>query len=600
MSKRDKAKRRRRIEPQFWPLGDRRPHRWGYTDSGFEVIDRDTVRFLGERYPVSGTEMHKFMSFAREVLGADIDPRDRITEREPKPVRVPVLNEDFEDELERIFPPSQISRDDAERLRHSHGQTTSEDVYPVMYDELGRMVDLVFWCESEDDAVKLLRLAGKHDVCLVPYGGGTNVSGALVLPEDETRTIVCVDMTRMNRLLELDEENLTASFEAGIMGGDLENELGARGYTCGHEPDSIELSTLGGWIATNASGMKKNRYGNIEDIVENATLVTPKGRIEHLRPFPRASLGVRPLPSIFGTEGNLGIITRATIRIHELPEVKEYNSFLFHSMEDGASFMHELAHSGAVPASVRLVDNEQFRFGQALKGRPQGLHKLKSRFQKWLITKVLGFDPYGMVVATLVFEGTKEQVRYQKKTCSAIARSYRGFSAGPSNGRQGYMLTFAIAYIRDFMTSMHILGETFETTVPWNRIHPVTEAVRRRLEELHGEQGLPGKPFLSFRITQIYHTGVCIYFTLGLYLRDVAQPHLVLARIEHELRSTILEHGGSLSHHHGVGKIRRDFLRQELSGAAIRSLQETKSVFDPQNLFAIRNGAFGLAPVSES
>ena len=124
-----------------------------------------------------------------------------------------------------------------------------------------------------------VELAAAHDVCLVPYGGGTSVSAALKLPADETRFIVSVDMRRMDAIEWLDHENLRACVQAGITGSHLEERLAEQGFTCGHEPDSVELSTLGGWIATNASGMKKNRYGNIEDIVENVTMVTPRGVI---------------------------------------------------------------------------------------------------------------------------------------------------------------------------------------------------------------------------------------------------------------------------------------------------------------------------------
>jgi alkyldihydroxyacetonephosphate synthase len=572
-----------------WPDGERRHHRWGYTDSEFEVIDRDTVRFVGDRYPISGTTMPHFLRFAREVIGVDIDPRDTRPEREAPSVPEAKENRAFVKELFETFDASRHSFDDRERLIHSHGQTTSEDVFPALYGSIDRVVDLVVWCESHDEVLSLVELANKHNVCLVPYGGGTNVSAALVLPSDEKRMIVSVDLRRMKRLLHLDAENLTATFEAGIYGGDLENALHERGFTAGHEPDSIELSTLGGWIATYASGMKKNRYGNIEDIVLNATMVTPAGVVEHRRTFPRYSHGVRAISPLFGSEGNFGIITRATIRIHALPELQEYNSFLFPSVDAGLVFMNELAHSGGVPASVRLVDNEQFRFAQSLKGAPRGWKRVASRLQKLMITRVLRFDPHRMVVATIVMEGSREEVGFQKRVSTRIARRHRGFAAGPSNGRQGYMLTFAIAYIRDFMTAMHILGETFETTVPWSKVLSVTTAVGSRLSELCREHGVPGKPFLSYRITQLYQSGVCVYFTMGLYLKGFDDPAAVLAEIEHELRRTVIAEGGSLSHHHGVGKIRRDFLHEEMPEFAADSIRSLKRSYDSKNVFAIGN-----------
>ncbi len=184
------------------------------------------------------------------------------------------------------------------------------------------MVDLIVYPESHEEAATLVARAAEHDVCLVPYGGGTSVSAALKLPVTEKRMIVSVDMRRMDAIEWIDRDNMRASVQAGITGKHLEERLAAEGFTCGHEPDSVELSTLGGWIATNASGMKKNRYGNIEGIVENVTMVTPRGVIEHLMNMPRVSMGVEPRQMTFGSEGNLGLITRAVIRIHKLPEVK--------------------------------------------------------------------------------------------------------------------------------------------------------------------------------------------------------------------------------------------------------------------------------------
>ena len=187
---------------------------------------------------------------------------------------------------------------------------------------------MVVWPESTEDVQGLIALAAKWNVCLVPYGGGTNVSNALLLPPNEKRKIVSVDMRRMNEVLSIDRKNLTARVQAGITGAGLEEALQAHGYVAGHEPDSMELSTLGGWISTNASGMKKNRYGNIEEIVEKITLITPKGEVSHLDTGPRRSAGIQPRDITFGSEGNLGIITEATLNIHPSPEETRFGSFV--------------------------------------------------------------------------------------------------------------------------------------------------------------------------------------------------------------------------------------------------------------------------------
>ena len=150
----------------------------------------------------------------------------------------------------------------------------------------------------------------------------------------------------------------------------------------------------------------------------------------------------------------------------------------------------------------------------------------------------------------------------------------------------------AIAYIRDFFNQYHVLGETFETSVSWNRIHQLCQNVKKGLEEKCADYHVPGKPFLSYRVTQTYHTGVCVYFTMGLYTKGLDKPDEVFSQIERHLRQIILDNGGSLSHHHGVGKIRQSFLPQIQSIASIQFLQNCKRAIDPKNVFGIRNGAF--------
>ena len=576
--------------------GERHPHKWGYTDTRFEFDGPKTVRVTGSRYPLAGFTMPHFIPFVEEMLQVPIDPNERAVEKEGRVVPPSRADASLVTAWQDALGREGVSLDDDERLIHSHGQLSVDEVYRVLYgDDLGRVVDLVLYPASEEQVSTIVRLASERDVCLVPYGGGTNVSGALALPADDERVFASVDMRCMNRIVELDEENLQACVEAGIAGKELERALAARGYTAGHDPDSIELSTLGGWIATNASGMKKNRYGNIEDIVLEATLVTPTGALETLHTTPRNSTGIQPRGLLFGSEGNLGIITKAVLKIHPVPEVREYGSLVFKSFAQGVAYLQALRQTGTLPASIRLVNNQEFRFGQALKAAPSPLQHLKEKVQKFALLKVLGFDPLKMAACTIAMEGTRAEVAHQKRTIFKLAKAHGGKSAGATNGRRGYMLTFGIAYIRDFLNQFDFLGETFETSVPWSRIHDVTQAVQAELSAQCSARGVAGRPYLSYRVTQTYHTGVCIYFTMGFSGRGLAHPIAVYHDVEHALRQTILDHGGSLSHHHGVGKIRQSFVRHIQSDNSIEVLRKTKQALDPQNIFGIQNGIFGRA-----
>jgi alkyldihydroxyacetonephosphate synthase len=236
------------------------------------------------------------------------------------------------------------------------------------------------------------------------------VTDALGCPVDEERSIVSVDLSRLNRILWIDPVNLMACFQAGAVGRRLQAELAHHGFTLGHEPDSVEFSTLGGWIATHASGMKKNRYGNIEDLVLDVHVITASGPLSRPHVAPRESAGLDPRRWLFGSEGTLGIITHAVVKIFPLHEVQKYDSVLLPSFEDGVGFLYDLAREGRPPASVRLVDNLQFQLSQTLKPTSRGAKALVSKTQKFFVTKVKGFDPDRMVACTLLYEGRRDEV----------------------------------------------------------------------------------------------------------------------------------------------------------------------------------------------
>lgn len=574
------------LDPTPWD------HRWGYRDTRLVVFPDQSVEMTGSRYNLCGYRMPYLIPFINRELDVSIDfssARPLTVEHRVTPV---TRNEAFLAALAGALRDEQFSFDDRERLLHSHGQTTTEEVSRVLYEDLDRTVDLVVWPESDEDCQAVVSLADEHGVCLIPYGGGTNVSSALLVPLAETRMVVSVDMKRMDRILSIDRANLTATVQAGITGSRLEELLEKEGLTCGHEPDSVELSTLGGWIATNASGMKKNRYGNIEDLVENVSLVTPRGVIEQRYSSPRQSPGIQLQKALFGSEGNLGLITKAVIHVHALPEVKKYGSVIFADWATGVSFMEALNRAGTKPASIRLVDNLQFRLGQALKAAPTGSKVLKGKVEEIVVTRIKHFDHHTMVAATIVYEGTATEVATQEKVVAATAKRFGGLQGGAANGERGYMLTYAIAYLRDFLADYYIIGETYETTVPWDKIHDVCAAVERVANTEHRRLGFPGRPFTTPRLTQMYHSGVCIYFTHGLYHRGIEGGDEKFAEMERNIRAAIMDAGGSISHHHGIGKLRKYFVDRVATPETVAAVKSLKQAVDPQNVFAVGNNIF--------
>ncbi len=568
---------------------------WGFADTSFGMDEQGIVRLSGKRYELCGVELPDLIPFARDVLGVNIDPRQVLEPNAPTSLEPSRARKTLLDALREVVGEDHVTMDDAARRRHGHGHT-QEEIYSVRYGRLGRAPDVVVFPGSEQDVVAIVRVAALAGACVIPYGGGTNVTEALRCPEGEERAIVSVDMKRMSRILWIDEGSRTACIEAGAVGRHLSSALARRGFTLGHEPDSIEFSTLGGWIATRSSGMKKNKYGNIEDLVIDVRMVTPAGVLGGRAPNPRESVGPDGRHVVLGSEGSLGIITSAIVKIAPVAEVERYGCILFRDLDAAMAFLRDLSVAGDLPASVRVMDNLQFRLGLALKPKAKGAQRWKSRLDRWVVTGMRGFRSEELVACTLVYEGSRSQVARQARAARSLAARHGGLGAGAENGRRGYQLTFGIAYIRDFLMKYYVLAESFETSVPWTSVTKMCANVRRRVEEEHRKRELPGRPFLSMRVTQIYDTGVCVYFYLAYYFRGVPDPSRVYGELEHAAREEILAAGGSLSHHHGVGKIRLSFLAQVKSPAALSLARAAKTALDPTNVFGAGNNAFGLDP----
>ncbi|CAG5125360.1 unnamed protein product, partial [Candidula unifasciata] len=553
---------------------------WGYKDSKFFVNKDGGCTMPGLRdwmYKNVGIRLEHKAPSQPEISAANIP--------------LPIKNEAFIADLRR----TSISHSDdcQDRLFRAHGHTLHE-IFLLREGKFDRIPDLVVWPMSHDDVVKVVELACKHNVVIIPFGGGTSVSLAVECPLEEKRMIISLDTSQMNRILWIDEKNLTMRAECGIIGQDLERKLAEKGFCTGHEPDSMEFSTLGGWVATRASGMKKNLYGNIEDLLVHVRMVTPRGVMEKNCQVPRMSSGPDIHHFILGSEGTLGVITEVTLKIRPLPPCKKYGSIVFPDFEHGVNCMREVAKQRCAPASIRLMDNEQFQFGHALKVESKSLvTSFMDGLKKFYITKLKGFDPSKLAVATLLFEGTKEEVAAQEKRVYEIASKFRGIPGGADNGERGYMLTFVIAYLRDIAFDYCVVAESFETSVPWDRCLDLCQNVKERLYRECKDNGIQYPPYITCRVTQTYDSGACVYFYFAFNYRGISNPVHIYEHIENCGREEILANGGSISHHHGVGKIRKRWLRKTVGDIGVGSMQAVKQYIDPHNIFGNNNLMIG-------
>nr|XP_012144006.1 PREDICTED: alkyldihydroxyacetonephosphate synthase isoform X4 [Megachile rotundata] len=353
-------------------------------------------------------------------------------------------------------------------------------------------------------------------------------------------------------------------------------------------------SDLGGWVATRASGMKKNRYGNIEDLVVRVRMVTgriddPEITLERSLLVPRASCGPDFDHMILGSEGTLGVVTEVVLKIRPIPKVVKYGSIVFPNFLTGVSALRQIAKERRQPASIRLMDNEQFQFGQALRPEPGWGGLILQGLKQAYITRIKRFKWDQICVATLLFEGsTTADVAIQEKNVYNIAKQYNGVPAGETNGERGYVLTFVIAYIRDLGLNYSVLAESFETSVTWNRAVSLCRNVKSRVARECYAHGVK-RYLISCRITQTYDSGCCVYFYMAFNYKDLSDPVEVYERIEHKAREEILANGGSLSHHHGVGKLRSCFYPDVVGEIGVSLYRAAKAHLDPHNIFAAGN-----------
>lgn len=561
---------------------------WGFDDTRFTVNAQGIVRLEGTRYLYSGAELPALRGWMEETIGASMDrpaPEPQASMSVSSPIHADTSK--FIDSLAGVS--MEVSLSIPDRIDHAHGHSAHE-IYELRYGSFHRIPDIVVWPENEASIVQLIQTVERIGGVIIPYGGGTSVTHGVMPMDEEIRLIISVDMRKMCRVLSVDLESMQVCVQAGASGSGIEAQLRERGLCLGHEPDSSEFSTLGGWISTRASGMKKNKYGNIEDILLQVRLVTCNGIIQKQTLGPRVSMGPDVNEFILGSEGVFGIITSAVLKVCRLPQVQKYGSLVFPDFESGVACLHEIAMKKLQPASMRLVDNTQFAFGQALK--PASEHwkdDIGDLVKKYVLTNWLKYDPKQLVVATLVLEGSKNEVESNMSSIKKIARKYYGLSGGEENGRRGFFLTYVIAYLRDIAFDYRVLCESFETSMPWKDVLRLCENVKLRITESCKNKGFVTAPFTSCRVTQVYDTGACVYFYFGVVWDGVEEPMHAFAEVENEARDEVIACGGSLSHHHGVGKLRKKWMAEQVSAPGLDMIKALKHSVDPNNVFASGN-----------
>ncbi len=451
-----------------------------------------------------------------------------------------------------------------ERVAHGLGKAY-RDVVRGFRGEFENPPDLVAFPRDESEIETVLSWAEAEGAAVVPFGGGTSVVGGVEAPLGE-RPVVTMDLRRLDRVLEVDPTSLAARIQAGATGPRLEAQLREHGLTLRHFPQSFEYATLGGWIATRAGGHFATVYTHIEDLVESVRAITPRGTWESRR-LPGSGAGPSPDRLLAGSEGILGAIAEAWVRVRPRPEHKASAGVEFDDFIAAAGAVREISQSGLFPSNCRLLDASEAE----LTGAGDGSANLL----------ILGFESAHHPVDTAL--ATALEIA---RTHGGTPREPRASGTEKGDAVEAWRGAFLLApYIRDTFVACGVLSETFETAVTWDRLEEfhatVMETTRAAVAAVSGvaAEG-PGAPRVSCRFTHVYPDGAAPYFTvLAPAIRggEVEQWDEIKAAVSEAL----IEGGGTITHHHAVGRDHRPWYDRQRPAPFAAALRAAKAELDP-------------------
>jgi alkyldihydroxyacetonephosphate synthase len=469
-----------------------------------------------------------------------------------------------------------VSIDDRDRVVHGRGKSLT-DLMRQRRGDLGRLPDVVVRPVAEEDVAAIVAAVVEEDAVVIPFGGGSSISGSLEADAAETRPVISIDMARMDRVLDVDATSQLARVQAGVFGPDLERQLAARGWTCGHFPDSFAHSTLGGWIATRSSGMQSDRYGDIAEITRGLRVVTPAGVLT-VRPVPSASTGPSVREMVLGSEGRLGVITEATIHVRRVPPERRIIGYLFPTWAAGLAAMRDIAAGEASPSVTRVSDAHETAFSFAMRETPAPLDRLKSAALQAFLRR-RDWDLGAMCLSLIGYEGSAAHVSRQRKLTERIVKRHGGLGIGASPGRLYDQKKFDTPYIRDFLLDRGAPADVSETSAPWSLLPALYENVIAAGNGAFERLGVPG--YLMCHLSHSYHSGACLYFTFALNPpagHDALEDYGVVKRA---IQQAFVDSGATLSHHHAVGTEHAQWLEEDISAPGVRMVSALFEGTDP-------------------
>jgi alkyldihydroxyacetonephosphate synthase len=511
------------------------------------------------------------LKFLRETVGVASRPRPPVALGQVQ-IDPSALSEQAAAALRGIVGGEGMRDDHGERVVHAAGKG-----YPdLVRQRAGRpegAPDAVVCPAGHEQLRAVLEQCARSSVAVVPWGGGTSVVGGVAPLRGEHAAVVALDMGRMGEVLELDRESRTVTVQAGMRAVALERYLAPHGLTLGHFPQSFEYVSLGGCAATRSAGQASGGYGRIEQMVLGMRLHAPAGDID-LASVPASAAGPGLRQLLVGSEGTLGVIGELALRVRPAPRARSYEGVFFEDFATGVQALRGLAQQHAAPDVARLSDQAETRMSLAL----AGTGGLKGRLGK----AYLGLRGYrGGCLAILGFEGEPELLAARRKRALELVRRDGGLAVGRSPGEAWLASRFSAPYLRDELLTQGVMVETLETATKWSNVGALHRAVGGAIADALSAAGTPG--LVMCHVSHLYETGASLYFTFLAGQREgeeLEQWHSV----KQAASRAIVSGGGTITHHHAVGRDHAPWMKDEIGGEGVAVLRALKSELDPAGI----------------
>lgn len=446
-----------------------------------------------------------------------------------------------------------VSTDHDARVRHSSGRSTPDLLR--LRQRRQPAPDGVVRPRTHEEVAACLQVAVDRDIAVIPFGGGTSVVGALEPERGAHRAVVSLDLRRLSGVVHVDEVSAEAVIAAGTTGPDAEAQLAVHGYELGHYPQSFRYATIGGFAAARSSGQNSAGNGRFDAMVTGIRVATPTGDVA-LGRSPGSAAGPDLIRVFLGSEGVFGVITEVRVRVHPIPRERVFESWTFPDFASGADGLRRVAQGGGGATVIRLSDESETAVSLAQVGR---------------IGKALAKG----ASAVTVYEG--DGIAERRARVSELLRAAGGTSGGEGASEEWLTGRFDGPYLRDSLLDAGVFCETLETATTWSNLPALKTAVESALRDGFAESG--ARSYVMCHVSHVYPTGASLYFTVLAGIR--ADPLGVWSRVKATVNDVIVATGGTISHHHAVGRDHAPWLESEIGTTGVRILRAIKRELDP-------------------